>query len=423
MNRWAKRCFAGGGRWGRLVVFGLAAACLPCLSSGARKAPFSVSVGTQTIGVKYRFSEDPALVETAKAIRNLGCDTLKLSVSPKYDRDYGIRRRPDIKTALDLITKEPSYKQVFDMPFRNIMFWLYPFSETWTTFRTGEIPEAETRASYKEIHDLTAYLLKTYSGSGKSFFIGNWEGDWHLTGTYDHSVDASPKAIKGAIAWFKLRQQAVADARRDTPHHNVEVYFYVELNLVKKAMESDRPAIVNKVLPHIETDYVSWSSYDTTIKAAKRGGAEGRRMVFDALDYIERHLPDSDIPGKRVMIGEYGYKLEMVKDPKVQKEHTAAVAKWGLEWGCPFILYWELYCNEINPHNGKHRGYWLIDDRGTRQPVWTLHRDFLKKANAFVDEHQRTHGTLPRQELYNRKAASWIQDVTTYRGDAEPEIK
>ncbi|HSH09806.1 MAG TPA: hypothetical protein VK995_05425, partial [Oceanipulchritudo sp.] len=283
-----------------------------------------------------------------------------------------------------------------------------------SAFWKGEINEAEADAIYREIYEFTAHLLKRYSGSGKSFFIGNWEGDWHvLREKFDYNLDPEPESIAGAIQWFTLREKAVADARRDTPHDDVDVYYYIELNHVAKSLDHDKPAIVNRILPHIRTDYVSWSSYDITKPAALLGGEKGRERVFQALDYIESHLPESDVPGKRVFIGEYGFELASFKTPELQGNYTASIMKWCLEWGCPFVLYWELYCNEIEPATGKHRGYWLIDDKGVKQPAWFLHKAFLDRGRAFVDTHQREHGELPSQEAFNREAASWIDGLVT----------
>jgi hypothetical protein len=53
-----------------------------------RSVPFSLSVGTQSIGVRYQFTEDCALVESAKQIAALGSDTLKIALTPKYEDDY-----------------------------------------------------------------------------------------------------------------------------------------------------------------------------------------------------------------------------------------------------------------------------------------------------------------------------------------------
>jgi hypothetical protein len=162
-----------------LVTFALFAASI---LHAERKAPFSLSVGTQTIDAKYSFTDEPMLIETAKVIREMGSDTLKISLTSRYSERYGIAENPAIQSVRDLIEKEPSYRQAFAMPFRNIMFWLYPFAKSSPPSRRGAIPEGGSGCvSTRRSTTFTAYLLKEYSGSGKSFFIGNWEGDWHLT--------------------------------------------------------------------------------------------------------------------------------------------------------------------------------------------------------------------------------------------------
>lgn len=383
--------------------------------AGGHAPLFSLSVGTQSIGARYKFTQDNVLEESAQEIAALGSDTLKIALTPNYATDYMLEKSAQIRSVMDLLQSYPSFERVMDMPFRNIMLWVYPFRDSKSAFSKGFISESDAEGIYREIYDLTAHLLKRYSGSGKTFFIGNWEGDWHtLREIYDYNLDPTPEAIQGAIQWFNLREKAVADARRDTVHADVQVYFYIELNHVRKAMEADRPTIVNRVLPHIRTDYVSWSSYDVTKPAAVLGGEEGRALVVNALNYIEAHLPPSDIPGKRVFIGEYGFELSSFKDADLQRKYTASIMKWALEWGCPFVLYWELYCNEVDAATGKHRGYWLIDDQGVKQPVWFLHQEFLSRARRFVADYQAKHGQLPSQSRYNQAAAAWLEDFVTY---------
>ncbi|TVP75824.1 MAG: hypothetical protein EA353_13195 [Puniceicoccaceae bacterium] len=393
----------------------MALLCALPLFAEERATPFSLSVGTQSIGVRYQFTDESALVESAHQILDLGSDTLKIAITPKYDDDYLLEVDPEIQSINDLMRKEPDYFRVMDMPFRNVMLWVYPFSDTHAAFRTGTIEEAEAEAIYQEIYEFTVSLLERYSGSGKSFFLGNWEGDWHLLlENYDYNLDPTPEAIEGAIKWFNLREKAIADARRDTPHDNVAIFHYVELNHVGKSMDDGRPTIVNKVLPYIRADYVSWSSYDVTKPAARMSEEEGRKRVHKALDFIEAHLPESDVQGKRVFLGEYGFELSSFKGVQVQKRHTVAIMKWALEWGCPFILYWELYCNETEPSTGEHLGYWLIDDQGQKQPILYFHKEFLSKANQFVDAYKAEHGTLPSQETYNQAAVKWIESFSTY---------
>lgn len=390
------------------------------VSLSGREAPFSLSVGTQSIGVRYQFTEDCALVESAKQIAALGSDTLKIALTPKYDDDYLMPKDARIQSLMTLIEHKPSFVEVMDMPFRNMMLWIYPFSDTRSAFRTGKISAEERKAVYEEIYAFTAFILKRYSGSGKSFFLGNWEGDWHmLREIYEYDLDPTPEAISGGIEWFKLREKAIADARRDTPHTDVDVYFYIELNHVGKSLDEGKPSIVNRVLPYIRTDFVSWSSYDITKPAIGLDPAKGRERVFQALDFIEAHLPESDVPGKRVFVGEYGFELSGFGTPERQREYTAKIMKWSLEWGSPFVLYWELYCNEIDPVTGEHRGYWLIDNKGVKQPVWHLHKDFLDRANAFVDAYRAEHGKLPSQEHFNRESIAWMKTLMSPKPDSK----
>ena len=400
------------------AAISLGAAAWSGASGGREEQPFvSMAVGTQSIGVRYKFSSAGAVEESAQQIAALGSDTLKIALTPNYAKDYMIERDAKISSLMDLMRARPEFERAMDQPFRNIMLWVYPFSDSKSAFATGMIGEAEAEKVYREIYDLTAHLLKRYSGSGKTFFLGNWEGDWHtLQENYDYNLDPTPEAIQGAIRWFKLRERAVSDARRDTPHTDVKVYFYIELNHVRKAMEHDRPAIVNRVLPHIRTDFVSWSSYDVTKPAAALGGDAGRALVFRALDYIEAHLPPSEVPGKRVFIGEYGFELVAYQDAELQRRYTASIMKWALQWGCPFVLYWELYCNEVEPATGKSRGYWLIDDQGVKQPVWFLHQEFLTRGQKYLEDYRAKHGTLPSQATYNQMAASWIEDFVISDG-------
>jgi len=373
-----------------------------------RSHELSQVIGTQIISAPYRLTNQPALIEMAKALREMGSDILKLSVSPKYPELYHLKPNPDIKSLRDLVTKESSFPSVFDMPFRHIMLWVYPFSDSLQQFHNGKLPQKEADLIYRELYDFTAHLLTTYSGSGKSFYLGNWEGDWHTVKGGDLRVDATPESLRIMREWLLLREKAVSDARRNTVHKDVKVFFYVEINLVKKAMREGRPAIGNEVLPYIKTDFVSYSSYDVTKGALKTGGDAGRKEFFEAMDYIEKHLPPSDLVGKRVMIGEYGVTLESVGDAQAQAQQVAQMMRWGLEWGCPFVLYWQLYCNEINEQTRKHRGYWLMDDQGRKQPVWNLHREFLRKSHDWIEGYEKQHGKPPRQIEYNKSAIEWI---------------
>jgi len=73
-----------------------------------------------------------------------------------------------------------------------------------------------------------------------------------------------------------------------------------------------------------------------------------------------------------VFIGEYGFAAQGIT-PKEQDVRTRQVMRAGLKWGCPFVLYWEMYNNEVGK-SGDQTGFWLIDDHNTKQPVYFTHQ-------------------------------------------------
>ncbi len=79
----------------------------------------------------------------------------------------------------------------------------------------------------------------------------------------------------------------------------------------------------------------------------------------------------------------------------------------AVAWGCPFALYWELYNNEVE-ENGKQRGFWLIDDKGVKQPVYHTHQRFYQRALKFVAESRTKTGRDPSAEEFARFAAALL---------------
>ena len=69
--------------------------------------------------------------------------------------------------------------------------------------------------------------------------------------------------VQRFVAWVYIRQKAVDDAKRETPHKRVDVYYYLEVNRVLEAMQG-KARLTNRVLPRTSVDFVSYSSYDVS---------------------------------------------------------------------------------------------------------------------------------------------------------------
>jgi hypothetical protein len=378
-----------------------------CARVGERPA-FNYCVGTQTFSPKYHLTEKTRLVETAQAMVDMGSNVVKFEAGPGALNAYQLPANPAIKSLTDLFTLEPSYQTVLAMPFDYYLVWAYPLGtakscrEAWT--------EEDRQREYREMYDLTRYLLERFNGTNKTFLLGHWEGDWVLLGGYDINADPKPESVTGMIDWLNLRQRAVDDALRDTPHQGVRVFHYTEVNLVHKAA-AGRTSVCNSVLPKTNVDMVSYSSYDSL--DLTKGFPEMRDRMKTALDYIAAKLPakELDWSAPRVFIGEYGFPLRQVYSPKKQEEASREVIRAGLEWGCPFILYWEIYDNEMEEGSEKTSGFWMIDNHGVVQPVYRMHRQCITRGREWRALFRRAHFRPPTHLEYCRAALRWLDEA------------
>lgn len=360
---------------------------------------FNYILGTQAIGGKYHFTQQDPLVESAEVIWAMGASCMKFDLRPK-PKEY-----PGVHSLVELARDEPSHRRVLDMAFANFQLWAEPFAST--SWKQG-FSKADADKEYQELHALVVHLLKTYSGTGKTFYLGHWEGDNLLRGSIGKEADAkmTPEKVQGMIDWLTTRQRAVDDAKRDTPHQNVQVWHYTELNHPTISMREGRPTLVNHVLPKVPVDFVSYSAYDVTNEPKPE-------EIKAVLSYIESQLkPKPGIQGRRVFVGEYGYSVfhhgKAHHSPQEQDRLSRITIQAALEWGCPFILYWELYNNELEP-DGKHRGYWMIDDKGVKQTIYETHRRYYEWARALVGECVTRTGKVPEDEAFRKAAAEYFK--------------
>jgi hypothetical protein len=175
------------------------------------------------------------------------------------------------------------------------------------------------------------------------------------------------------IEWLNARQAGVNQARQEVGTNEVFVYHAAEVNRVVDSMKNGKPNMVNKVLPHTKLDLVSYSAWDSTTAYP-----EDPQVFADALDFIAKNMPDSpDFGNRNVYVGEFG--MPENKFPAEQiKKMVPSVVTTALDWGCPYIIYWQLYCNELQDSkeqtpvhkNDAVRGFWLIRPDGSRAWTW-----------------------------------------------------
>ena len=365
------------------------------LANPARDADadaFNYGLGTQTFQPQYQFTTKTKLVETAEAMEQMGTGVIKFFVGKEFPSQYGITLPPAVTNLSSLAHNEASCRAVLDMPFRHYILWAYPFTSpgSWA----DGFSDQEKQAEYAEMYDFTRYLLNQYAGSSKTFYLGHREGDWYLLPDFNTLTNSTPTTVQGMRDWLNTRQQAVDDAKRDTPHSDVDVFVYTEVNRVRDAMQGWQ-RVINEVVPYVTNlDYVSYSSYDMENLSPSE--------ITRTLDYAESQMPTnkaSRIFGKRLFIGEYGWGGE---PPEVQESRSRSYVKTVFGWGCPFVLWWEMYNNEFEMN------WCLINSGGERTPNYYFHQRFLNAAKLWCAEFKEANRRVPTATEYRQWAVGQL---------------
>lgn len=333
---------------------------------------------THTAG-KYCLTDKDYLNEGADTILACGMRIIKVYLfEPQafypFNSDW-----PRLETLVE-IARHPYYQALFDKPFHTYFLTAYTPGKDAHYWRSG-ISETRARQEEQQFHDLTRYLLTRYRGTGKTFILQHWEGDWavRLKVSRSPEYDPGPEAIGNMIRWLNLRQAGVERARRAVPDSDVKVYHACEVNRILFAMEG-RPSVTTDVLPHTRCDLYSYSAYDT-IGLMSKEPANGVKLFREALDFLATYAPDNALFGDRnIYIGEYGWpSVQSEQDPEASVETSMNVLRLttetALDWGCRYLIYWQVYDNECRaegtrPTNADTRGFYLIKPDGTPGPAW-----------------------------------------------------
>lgn len=349
--------------------------------------PYNFVLGTNAIGGKYQFTTDSKLLEQAKQVRSMGSNIIKISIGANAIKAYGLNISKEPTTTLEQFLAHPDYKKVFDMDFKYLFAWVHTI--TGINWKKGLNAEQE-KAIYDEMYEFATYLLETYDNSGKTFMIGNWEGDWLLHPNYNRTFTPPQQDLDAMTKWFQIRQKAIDDAKKASAAKNVQLYHYIEVNLVLKGMRGE-PCISSSILSKVNVDLVSYSSYEA-IK--NRTAAEKKEQLSNIFNYLEKQLqPKAGLPfSRRVFIGEYGYHANINDTASFNKQYneTKDIMRIAFELDLPFALHWQMYNNEYEA-NGESKQMSLINEQGEKMPLYDLHQRFYREMNDYLQAFKKNH--------------------------------
>jgi len=361
-------------------------------------------LGVTHVAGRYYLTDKDFLNEGADQILTLGSRVIKVwFYGKRHEHPMGVYPYNSQWPSVDSLVEGariPYFKQLFSKPFTTYILVVTSLGRDDGYWRNG-ITDEQKKDEQRQFYELAKYLLTEYKGTGKTFVLQHWEGDWMARGNFDAKVEPPPSALANMVEWLNARQAGVNQARQEveqqfvswasspredaakiaaTRQLGVHVYHATEVNLVVQSMRNGLAGVVNKVLPHTQLDLVSYSAWDSATSHYS-----DPNVLRDALDFIAANAPDSPAFGNRnVYLGEFGMPENQYKPEQIQTAMKNAV-QTGLKWGCPYIVYWQLYCNELKDPNAKPpvksndavRGFWLIRPDGTKSWTWDYFHDLL----------------------------------------------
>jgi hypothetical protein len=417
-----------------------AAAAAPPVGAAAAP-PMIYGLGTQAIygpdWPMYNFTAQDALTEQRQLMGKMGGNQIKLRLAKTSTcGGYRLQCGPEV-VDLASLARQPSVAAAFaDPSYAFYQLWLYAFGSS-GTFLDRDWTSGSLQAEYDETRAWADHMLAAYSGTGKTFMAGNWEGDWALMGasgckqggSFNMTCDPTPAVIKRMVLWGQTRQRAIDDAKAAAVAPagvGVQLLYYVEFNLGPEAV-SGKPGVIRDVLPAVNPDLVSFSSYSSTNDYRTTNDVGATDKAFWAvLDLAQAQLTDKPavraaLGGlqKRVLIGEFGSHAKTDHDANVV---IARVVRAALSWGTPWVLYWEFYDNGCGIPAVVPRSQ--TANAGQVSSIQHLFRSYYAAADAYAAAHANAHsGARPTATALQRWSASWFTAPKAGACHFEPRIK
>ncbi|MBN2505198.1 MAG: hypothetical protein JXQ71_00745 [Verrucomicrobia bacterium] len=332
-------------------------------------ADFNARVGATHVAGKYHLTQKPFLLEGAERLLAMGTRLGKFWFMPRHPgNDYPFNSRWGHYSNLADLARAEYFQAVFAMPFRTILLEAHtPTEDGW---RDGIRSAAFYDRITVEFEQLTAHLYQTYRHRDVTFVLQHWEGDWLLRGRggalWNPPPDDWKKRCDAMIRWLEARQKGVSRARAaHAAGARCVVAHAAEVNRVAD-LWSRIPTMTEHVLPHVELDLVSYSSYD---------GMKNPLTLWRCLQEIRSRARTGPLFGNQALcVGEMG--IPENDAPRRITERWDEFMGVMLAAGVKYIVHWELYCNELNPKiqpppkppvkDPSHlRGFWLVKPDGT----------------------------------------------------------
>lgn len=363
-------------------------------SSGGGSFPTKFTAGIAHVSGNYGFTQNNFLVEGAEKISALGSDSIFIYLTPYFRTEYpdqSANQWPAVDpTNVAGLAQTKPYDTVLNLPFSTIVMTVYSFANADGVAGLSASPD-RLQAEENEFYQLTKYLYSKFAGSGKTFVLKNWEGDWIGLGQGNVTGNISPGMVQDMIAWLSARQRGVTRARNEAGSSSgVRVFNAAEVNRVLDYAQSGMTRVINAVVPKVNADMVTYSSYDST--ATGNEAATLQSSLKLALKTIEKMAPDPmGLGNRRILISEYGLFENQLAGTTWRAN---AILSTASQEGIYGAFLWNVFDNEcaetngqgapvdaasgnpLRPKDNQCRGLWVVRPDGSTSSVLSVLKQY-----------------------------------------------
>jgi hypothetical protein len=309
--------------------------------------------GIAHVAGNYGFTQNNFLIEGAQKINSLGSESIFVYLTPWFRSQYPDQSAHQWPSAdpVDLahLAQTAPYDNVFHLNFQTVVLTTYTFANADNVTGLASSP-GRLQAEEAEFYQLTKYLYSHFSGSGKTFILKNWEGDWVGLGQGNTKGNIPDSMVKDMIAWFTARQNGVTRARNEAHDTSMQVLNAVEVNRVLDYAQQGLTRVINAIVPKVSADMVTYSSYDSTAVGSDTQTVDQNLTL--ALTTINQLAPDPlGLGMKRILVSEYGlFENQLTGDATWRSQ---AILDTANQAGIAGAFLWNLYDNECVQPNGQ----------------------------------------------------------------------
>jgi hypothetical protein len=325
-------------------------------------ADFNARIGATHVAGKYHFTHKPFLIEGAERLIEMGTRLGKFWFMPHgCGHDYPFNSTWAKAKDFVELAKMDYWEQLFALPFKTIILEAHTLDgDGFKQEKSARVYESITQ----QFAEITAHFYKKFRDREVTIILQHWEGDWLLRGAgnkWSPPPDDWQKRCELMQKWLAARQAGVTKGRNESSiGAKCRVVHAAEVNRVVDAWQNI-PTMTTHVLPGVELDMVSYSYYDAMSSPV---------TLWKAIEEIRKHARTSGPFGARaVYLGEVGIPENEQRDRL--RERWDEFLGVALALNVPYVVHWELFCNELNPrltpapkppvkNNTDVRGFFLV---------------------------------------------------------------